>query len=652
MSVYIEENAEGQLALHLGEEPDVLGKSPFADRILAFRTVHSTPTLVVLDVGDEVASPLEFLTSALESSGLRVRLSENLQRMISEQRLEREQIEMARAVPTKDELAATIELPAEIPGFQNPDVANLLPHQARGLRLALALGNLAEYSVQGSGKTAIALAAFSIWKARGEVDKIVVVGPVSSHKPWEDEIHRCIGQNASILRWSGSVSQRTRLVPLFNSSAFVLCTYDTAVRDQQMLGRLLRSFKTLLVLDEAHYIKNFAGGARVAMASKLASSSTKRMVLTGTPTPHSLFDLWNQLKFLWPSATDRLIGNRVAYQDLLNQTSQPAKHLRERVGMFYHRTRQDELNLPTPLTHFVDIDADQIPEEQSKIVKLLEIRVMSEARAILTKTSDRELLGQWRKARIIRLLQVASNPGLLAAKRDDWWSTEVGDVEMSDLLPDIRRFHDGELLSAKIRWTAEKARSLVRKGEKVLIWTWWVENIRLLDRLLSDLKPLLLFGEIKPYQEDWDDPHEVSRERNISDFRANVDRPILIANPSACAESISLHRECHNAIYVDRTYNCGQFLQSLNRIHRVGLPEGVITNYWIPILDCAIERSVDTRLRERQQTMYDFLDDNAPVFSFIAEEESSVAEDDTELEKDFASLAAEVAKRGDDKTDK
>jgi len=163
---------------------------------------------------------------------------------------------------------------------------------------------------------------------------------------------------------------------------------------------------------------------------------------------------------------------------------------------------------------------------------------------------------------------------------------------------------------------------------------------------------LLLFGEIKPYQEDWDDPHEVSRERNISDFRANVDRPILIANPSACAESISLHRECHNAIYVDRTYNCGQFLQSLNRIHRVGLPEGVITNYWIPILDCAIERSVDTRLRERQQTMYDFLDDNAPVFSFIAEEESSVAEDDTELEKDFASLAAEVAKRGDDKTDK
>ena len=88
---------------------------------------------------------------------------------------------------------------------------------------------------------------------------------------------------------------------------------------------------------------------------------------------------------------------------------------------------------------------------------------------------------------------------------------------------------------------------------------------------------------------------------------------MLTAKPAACAEAISLNRECHNAIYVDRTFNCGQFLQSMNRIHRIGLPVGVQTVYWLPILDCAIERSVNTRLSLRQRIMYDFLGDDAPV---------------------------------------
>ena len=44
----------------------------------------------------------------------------------------------------------------------------------------------------------------------------------------------------------------------------------------------------------------------------------------------------------------------------------------------------------------------------------------------------------------------------------------------------------------------------------------------------------------------------------------------LVAIPQACSESISLHKACHNAVYYDMNYNTSEFLQSLDRIHRVG----------------------------------------------------------------------------------
>lgn len=116
----------------------------------------------------------------------------------------------------------------------------------------------------------------------------------------------------------------------------------------------------------------------------------------------------------------------------------------------------------------------------------------------------------------------------------------------------------------------------------------------------------------------------------------------MIANPSACAESISLHVECHNAIYVDRTFNCGQFLQSLNRIHRVGLPEGIITHYWIPVLECAVEHIVDSRLQERQSTMYEFLGDESPVLGIDISEENEVIDSNEELNKDFQDIIREI----------
>ena len=52
---------------------------------------------------------------------------------------------------------------------------------------------------------------------------------------------------------------------------------------------------------------------------------------------------------------------------------------------------------------------------------------------------------------------------------------------------------------------------------------------------------------------------------------------VLLANPAALAEGVSLHTVCHDAVYLDRTFTAGQYLQSVNRIHRLGLAPGTDT---------------------------------------------------------------------------
>ena len=69
----------------------------------------------------------------------------------------------------------------------------------------------------------------------------------------------------------------------------------------------------------------------------------------------------------------------------------------------------------------------------------------------------------------------------------------------------------------------------------------------------------------------------------------------MVANPAAASEGVSLHRICHHAIYLDRTFNAAHYLQSEDRIHRFGLPADQKTT--IEIVECL--DSVDETVRMR-----------------------------------------------------
>ena len=85
---------------------------------------------------------------------------------------------------------------------------------------------------------------------------------------------------------------------------------------------------------------------------------------------------------------------------------------------------------------------------------------------------------------------------------------------------------------------------------------------------------------------------------------------MIIANPFAVSESISLHKVCHNAIYIERSFNAAHFIQSKDRIHRYGLKPGTQTNYYYLLSENSIDEVIhdrliakETRLREIIESM-------------------------------------------------
>lgn len=526
------------------------------------------------------------------------------------------------------ERRATAGRAAEMQDLPNRE---LLSHQELAVSHLLGLQNAADFSVSGSGKTTVALFLLHNCRESGNVAKLMVIGPASCFVPWEEEWTNCFGSEPRSLRLVGSPASRSETPRRIRDIEMLMCTYQMAYRETDLLIELLKTYNWMVVLDESHNIKRYEGGAWAEAILRIAPFASKRMILSGTPAPRSLEDLWTQFTFLWPSQA--LLGSRAVFESFLNEGGMES--MSEKLKPFFHRTRKQDLGLPNPIVNTEVIASSSWPPIQRKIIRILETRTMNELRTLDFSLRDLDVISRWRRARIIRLLQAASNPGLLSTRTielGDPGPSLARDADLEDL---VSGYHSKET-SGKVSFALEKARELVSQRKKVIIWTWFVGNIRLLEKLLEEFDPLTAYGAIKPFEEEEDTTADESRERNIREFRKNPHHSVLIANPSACSESISLHRECHHAIYIERTFNCGQFIQSMDRIHRVGLPPGETATYHIPILDCAIDRLVDSRLVNRQHVMLRVLSDNALPVGGLGE--SGLLENEYDLDAVFEDL--------------
>jgi len=518
-------------------------------------------------------------------------------------------------------------------------------HFKRGLYLLQELSafhiafaqNACNFSVPGAGKTSIVYSAYSYLKNLPNdnpkhVDKLLVIGPLSSFAPWENEYYECFKSITTFQRLSGdiSITKGKKLEHLYSGNpAEVTLIFHGGVDSLQIdIIEFLKKNRTMVVVDEAHRIKNPEGvwGQSVTEISKEAIA---RVVLTGTPVPNGYQDIYNLYKFIYPYKYKEIL--QMHYQNLndLTLTSSPESErvqiLKNNISPFFIRIKKDDLKLPPVKENVIQIDMDK---HQKEIYDFIETDYIKSFRQNESATV-KDILN---RAKLIRLRQAATNPSMLAKTlNDSLANNREGDeydpnsrfttnydefVDDSEFFRKICNYSATEIPRKFIELKRILDEEIFPNG-KVIIWTIFIQNAKDLKEFLSkrSIESKLLIGEV-PQSE---------REEIISKFNDpnNSEFKVVIANPFAVSESISLHKGCHNAIYLERDYNCSNFLQSKDRIHRVGLDEHQITQYYYLISKCTIDEIICDKLNQKIERMEKIINDDIPLFSRLNDDDET-----------------------------
>ncbi len=508
----------------------------------------------------------------------------------------------------------------KVPNFKRTLKAYQIPAVAHLVQVSHA----ANFSVPGSGKTSIVLAAYDILKNAGYINKLLVIGPRASFMPWEEEFAECFGRKPTSARISGNKKSRLEQYHNFDKYELILMTYQIASNDMSALITLLRKEDFFLVVDESHNIKRLHGGKWADSILAIAPFAKKRTVLTGTPVPNSLHDIWTQISFLWPN--QMILGERDEFKSKLEGNEEEATlEVKDKLYPLYWRIRKRDLKLPKPRFHRINI---KMGKWQNAIYKAIAAKVLAD---IVKKPEDRQKLRIWRRAKMVRLLQSASNPSLLSE-----FSTEFkippldgGALSVSELIDKYSTYET----PAKINQVKIIVDELIKKKQKVIVWSVFVHNILTLEKLLHSFKPRVIYGDIP---KDENENENINREKMIKEFKTLDKYPLLIANPAACAESISLQNVCRHSIYLDRTFNAAQYMQSLDRIHRIGLKPNKFVHYYILKAKDSIDNVIDSRLTEKTKRMLTILNDDFQVLNL----DLSIGDiaEDSEEETDFNAM--------------
>jgi len=551
------------------------------------------------------------------------RLREQLQSLLQERRA-RDGIPANKPISPdqlENELAAA--------GF----IRSLKTFQLRNLARISQLPHSADFSVPGAGKTTVALANFALARHRSIVKRALVVAPIAAFDAWKEDSKECLHPDPLIVIHQGVGS----IIPA--DADIVLTNYNRVAADYDRLRKFVSEAPTQIILDEAHRIKRGSDGVHGRAVLDMAYAAKRRDVLTGTPAPQSAHDLIALIMFLYPGQDREILPERV-YDDRLGRDSEVLNETSAAIQRYFVRTTKTELRLPKP--EFLVERGIMGPLQQAIYAALL-----GRYRGTFAlETSGRREFDRLGRV-MMYLLEAATNPMLLTAgsdKGDDPTFIHPpielrGDEPLLNLLSSYHR-HETPWKYQRIK---EIVASAASRGEKVLIWSSFVRNLKVLSKHLSEFCPAIVHGGVPSIEE----PAPIgilTRERELGRFKTDPRCTVLLANPAACGEGISLHHWCHHAIFVDRTFNAGQFLQSQDRIHRLGLSSEVVTRFTLLISTGTIDEVVDGRLREKVGALSALMKDPALVRLALPdiEEGSSIANDLVQGDEDVQSVLSHI----------
>ncbi len=412
--------------------------------------------------------------------------------------------------------------------MNNDKPPKALPHQKEGSNFLASRKAGALFDEQGLGKTKQLIDAVSASVSSGAIQGAVIVCPNTLKATWRDEIAKHAPDARVVVLGAGKAARRQALGNL--RGMFYVVNYEAIPLEGVVLRALLRFKRFALVLDESHRIKN-PSAAVTQMIHDLKQHAARRYILSGTPVANTPDDLWSQLNFLDDGAVSgaspdefrqKFGDSEIGYKNLERLSGELAS-----IGL----RRTKEKNLKLPKKSVIRIKAPLSPMQAAMYDGL-----RKKTRTWVSGLSSKEVARQSDNilTKLLRLVEIASNPRLV----DHSYHETPGKFAVVDKLLKDR---------------------LEESSNKVILWTSFVENVEDLKRRYARYNPVVIHGAISAQQ----------RASHVRRFRTDPKTQLLIANPAAAREGLTLI-EARTAIYLDRTFNLVDYLQSQDRIHRIG----------------------------------------------------------------------------------
>ncbi len=456
--------------------------------------------------------------------------------------------------------------------------AELRPYQKEGFDflthlVQVRLGGILADDM-GLGKTLQTLTWLDWLKERNTKNPkpSLVICPASVLHNWRREAERFTPDLKVLVLESGAARHNLRKqIPQHD---LIVTNYALLRRDLEELQKF--AFRAV-ILDEAQFIKN--PGAQVTQSVKQLKCENK-LALTGTPLENRLLDLWSIVDFIQPG----YLGNQEHFIETYEPKGVPDLEGAQRIARKRLSAKLRPLLLRRLKKHVAKDLPDRIEqrrdcplgEEQRKLY-LAELRrsrdqiMQAVAEQGLNKSKMHVL------AALTRLRQICCHPSLVGS----------------------------DPASGKTETLFELLDALVAEGQKVLVFSQFVQMLQILERdcHAKNIRTHVLTGQTK------------DRQQVVADFQKDSGPGVFLLSLRAAGTGLNLTNASYVVLY-DPWWNPAVEAQAIDRSHRIGQTQTV--NAYRLIAPGTVEEKIWELQQSKAQTIADVLGEEGFARSLTA----------------------------------
>lgn len=407
------------------------------------------------------------------------------------------------------------------------------PYQEYAIKRILDTPHIGLFLDMGLGKTVSALTAVDkLINDRFEVRRVLVIAPLRVAKlTWAAEVGKWDHLSLKVVKVLGAESKRLQALAE-NADIYVINRENVPWLVDLYKGK--RWPFDMVIIDESSSFKN-PRSLRFRALRKVLPQIKRMVLLTGTPSPRSLMDLWPQLYLL--DRGERLGRTLTAYRSEYLRPGKsngftvfewlPNKDAEEKIykaigDICVSMSAADWLDIPEKMDNIIEVE---LPTKARKIYDTLKrdyaITIQQDD---ITAVNAAVLTG--------KLLQVANG----ALYHDDKTYTEIH--------------------KAKIDALKELAESATTP---VIVFYW----------LKSDLERL---------KREFPNARTLEDEKDLTDWN-NGKIDMLLLHPSSAGHGLNLQAGGHTIIWFGLTWSLELYQQANARLHRQGQRSSVIVHH-------------------------------------------------------------------------